>query len=145
MEKTVKYLQNTNFGRLTPHEKLRIKETGRPTPQIVRETKGKSRGKPYTRSIKFTTYGQNSWITGCEEKNALFCFPCILFGGVVEWTKTGVTDLPHLKGKIVKHENSPKHTDNMVSLAMLGKVNMGISHNSFSVTAPLLIRLCHYI
>jgi hypothetical protein len=58
---------------------------------------------------------------GCDVKNALFCFPCLLFGGDATWTKTGVTDLGHLPEKTKKHERSVKHTRNVIDLAMLGK------------------------
>ena len=60
----------------------------------------------------------------CEIKQALFCFPCLLFGGETAWTKIGVTDLQHLNAKIVKHENSLKHIHNATNLNLLGKVDI---------------------
>ncbi|CAH2015728.1 unnamed protein product [Acanthoscelides obtectus] len=48
-------------------------------------------------------YHRHDWICGCNIKNALFWFSCILFGGDKAWTEVGVTDLVHLSEKIKKH------------------------------------------
>ena len=49
-------------------------------------------------------YLKNEWLCGCEIKQALFCFPSLIFGGENRWTKIGVTDLQHLNAKIVTKE-----------------------------------------
>ncbi|KAE9522185.1 hypothetical protein AGLY_017445 [Aphis glycines] len=67
---------------------------------------------------------KNKWLCGCEIKQALFCFPCLIFGGETAWTKIGVTDLQHLNAKIDKHENSFKHIHNATNLNLLGKVDI---------------------
>ncbi|KAE9536827.1 hypothetical protein AGLY_006889 [Aphis glycines] len=66
----------------------------------------------------------NKWLCGCEIKQALFCLPCLIFGGETAWTKIGVTDLQHLNAKIDKHENSFKHIHNATNLNLLGKVDI---------------------
>lgn len=58
-------------------------------------------------------------------KQAVFCFPCLCFGGDFSWTKTGVTHLGHLSEKIKKHENSFKHLHNEANLNLnLGTINI---------------------
>ena len=57
--------------------------------------------------------------------NAFFCFPCLLYGGDVSWTKNGIKDLKHLSQKIEKHKVSNLRLHNMLNLSMLGTVNIG--------------------
>lgn len=124
MENRVKYLQNINFSQLTLNEKTEIKARGRPTPVLSIQQNSTSRNKEYTRQFNISVYQKCEWLCGCDEANALFCFPCLLFGGDSAWTKSGVTDLRHLPQKIVKHEQSAKHMNNMINLSLLGKVNI---------------------
>jgi hypothetical protein len=72
-----------------------------------------SRKSTYQTKFNPQIYSKHNWICGCEVKNALFCFPCLLFGGDAAWTKTGVTDLGHLPEKNEKHKNSAKHIRNV--------------------------------
>lgn len=30
----------------------------------------------------------NNWLCGCDVRNAVFCFPCFLFGREFSWIKT---------------------------------------------------------
>ena len=69
-------------------------------------------------------YQRKSWLCGCEVKNALFCFPCLLFGGDATWTKDGFRSINKMKEKTEKHEKSKKHIDNVVSLSLLATVNI---------------------
>lgn len=124
MENRVKYLQNINFSQLTLNEKTEIKARGRPTPVLSIQQNSTSRNKEYTRQFNISVYQKCEWLCGCDEANTLFCFPCLLFGGDSAWTKSGVTDLRHLPQKIVKHEQSAKHMNNMINLSLLGKVNI---------------------
>ncbi len=52
------------------------------------------------------------------------CFPCLLFGGESEWTTNGISKLKNIQPKIIKHQHSQKHLNNVVSLFFLGKVNI---------------------
>lgn len=49
-------------------------------------------------------------------KNALFCFPCLLFGGEDVWIKTVMTYVYHLPDYIKKHKNSAYHKNNALKL-----------------------------
>ena len=55
---------------------------------------------------------------------ALFCFPCLFFGGDSSWSKTGFKTIGKLKEKLKKHEQSKAHMDNLVSYAMVGTAQM---------------------
>lgn len=126
----VKYLQGINFSLLTLSEKIDIKIKGRPTPVLSLEENAKSRSYEYTRRFNKGVYEKHDWLCGCDEANALFCFPCLLFGGDPTWTKSGMKDLKHLQEKIAKHEKSAKHLHNVVSLSLLGSVNIAAEINS---------------
>ena len=75
-------------------------------------------------------YDKHEWLCGCQHYNALFCFPCLLFGGDHSWTIKGVTDLKRVNEKILKHEKSSKHICNVVDLSLLGKVNIAAEIDS---------------
>lgn len=114
------------FFQYTYEEKIKLKQEGRPLPDLCIEKEGSSRGKSYKRVFNRAIYSRNSWICGCDKKHALFCFTCVLFGGAVDksWTQVGVTDLVHLTEKIKKHELSKNHLHNEMEFALLGTVNI---------------------
>lgn len=76
------------------------------------------------RIFKREWYAKNEWLCGCDSKNALFCFPCLLFGGEISWTKSGIRDINHLATSIKKHEASVIHIKNVLKLALFGTVNI---------------------
>ena len=122
----VQYIKSANFSLLTREEKVQIKNLGRPLPNIIIKQKCHARKKPYERNFDPKVYMKNDWICGCEEKNALFCFPCLLFSKKRDnsWVKEGITDLKHLSEKMGTHNISTDHLNCVIDLEMLGKVNM---------------------
>lgn len=78
---TVEDLKKIVFSQLTLEEKLKIKNEGRKTPDLMISQEGTSKNKKYIRSFNSDWYQKISWLCGCETTNALFCFPCLLFGG----------------------------------------------------------------
>jgi hypothetical protein len=121
---SVSYLQQITFSQLSLSEKSIVKNHGRPVPDLQLIKTSSSRKSTCQRKFNPEIYSTLDWLRGCDVKNALFCFPCLLFGGDAAWTTTGVTDLGHLPEKIEKHKNSAKHIRNVIDLAMLGKVNI---------------------
>lgn len=99
-ENSVQDLKTINFSRLSLEEKIKIRDAGRPTPDInlVQITKCKTR--EFKRSFKNDIYAKHNWLCGCSVANRLFCFPCILFGRLCvaesSWVSAGVADLSHL-------------------------------------------------
>ncbi|KAJ8922022.1 hypothetical protein NQ315_008661 [Exocentrus adspersus] len=85
-------------------DKIKVKALGRPTPELNIETNASSRNKSYKRQFNSSVYFNTLWICGCGVKNALFCFPCLIFGGDKAWTVNGVKDLSHLSQSIRRHE-----------------------------------------
>lgn len=109
------------FDKYTYEEKLELKKQGRPMPDINIEVSGVSRGRTYKRRCnRVVIYSKNDWICACNRKNALFCFPCLLYGGETLWTETGVTGLMHLSERMKTHERSRRHITNAMELALLG-------------------------
>lgn len=121
---SVSCLLNNKFSRLSFAEKCNVKARGRPTPQLNIIQTSSSRNNTFERKFKADIYSKCDWLCGCEIKNAFFCFPCLLFGGEISWTQTGVVDLKHLNEKIKKHENSAQHIKNSIDFGMLGKINI---------------------
>ncbi|GAB1607525.1 Hypothetical predicted protein [Argonauta hians] len=120
MSNKVKYLQTIDFSKLKLNEQLEIKALGRPMPNLNMQKSGTSRTIEYKRQFHSNIYEKYLWVCGCEESNSLFCYPCLLYGGDILWTETGVTDLRSLPQKIKKHEQSSKHIQNVLSLTLLG-------------------------
>ncbi|KAJ1095790.1 hypothetical protein NDU88_000946 [Pleurodeles waltl] len=78
---TVDSLLTKPFLGMTPEDKLRVKALGPEKPDIHIEQSAKDRGKGYTRRFARTWFDKMEWLTASSSKNALFCFPCLLFGG----------------------------------------------------------------
>ncbi|CAH2281680.1 zinc finger MYM-type 1-like [Pelobates cultripes] len=116
---------------LTMQEKLDLKRLGPPQPNIAILQTAKDRGKQYNRNFNPQWYKKKSWLCGSVTKSALFCFPCLLFGGDETWTKTGVTDIKHLPVKAQKHEISSSHVENCLNFSMLGTVGTGTQLNPY--------------
>ena len=121
--KMVSALKELNFSQLTLQEKVAIKQAGRPLPDIE-IVQGVSHNKKYICSFNCDWYQRKTWLCGYEVKNALFCFPCLLFGGDSGWSKDGFACIKNWKEKTEKHENSRKDIDNVISLSLLGSVNI---------------------
>lgn len=113
------------FSSYTYEQKIEIKQLGRPTPDLKGLINKAKKGKnEYIRHFNTDYYAKHKWLCGCDIKLAVYCFPCLCFGGDISWTKTGITHLGHLSEKIKKHENSFKHLQNEASLKVLGTINI---------------------
>ena len=123
---SVDSLLNYPFSRRSMEEKIEVKRLGRLTPDLNINQKAKG-GKncSYTRKFHRSVY-ENSWICGCEIRNALFCFPCLLFGNSDSnsWSRSGVTDLGHLSKFIKQHKDNSKHLHNVLNLNSIGSVSV---------------------
>lgn len=126
----ISHLLVKSFSTHSLEEKIEIKELGRPLPDLEltktqkASTSSSANFKGRVRKFNRNMYLKNNWICGCDQKNAFFCFVCVLFGGEATWTKHGVTDLVHIYEKIKTHENSKVHINNIFSFSLLGKSNI---------------------
>ncbi|CAH1106263.1 unnamed protein product [Psylliodes chrysocephalus] len=105
-------------------DKAEIKRLGRTTPNLKIEQSVSSKKRTFTRTFNPELYNKHTWLCGCEIKNALYCFPCLLFGGEDSWTKIGFTDLNHSGDRIKKHTSSAKHIKNVLQYSLFGTVNV---------------------
>lgn len=72
----IEHLLSVNFSSLNLETKVRYKEN-RPTPALnLSQQDGK-----FNRKFLVKWYDQFPWLTGSENLNRAFCFPCLLFGG----------------------------------------------------------------
>ncbi|XP_077294844.1 zinc finger MYM-type protein 1-like [Arctopsyche grandis] len=124
VKNSVKYLQQICFANLERQEKLVIKSLGRLTPDLIINRVSKSRKVNYERRFNSKYYNQHDWLTGCPEKNAFFCFPCLLYGNEYLWTKLGVTDINHLTSILYKHERNSVHLRSVCKLGLLGTADI---------------------
>lgn len=63
-----------------------------------------------THQFSPTMYDDFPWLTGCEKRNAFFCWPCLLFKSPIDlWNSTGVTEIAYLSVNSPKHEESVDH------------------------------------
>jgi len=86
------------FSVRTIEQKIEIKRLGRPTPDLnITQAAKRSKDRTYVRHFNKKVYEEYNWVCGCSVRNALFCFPCLLFGSKDSWSNTGVKDLGHLK------------------------------------------------
>lgn len=131
------------FQELSYEERLIVKQLGRPLPNLNITKVVKSGNRQYKRVFKTEYYVNNEWLCGCEVKNALFCFPCLLFGGEVPWTKSGVTDINHLATSVKKHAASATHIKNSLKLALFGTVNIAVNITNLQIMGKI-INLCMY-
>ena len=121
---SIQCLLQTPFSRRSLEDKIQIKTLGRPTPNLNISQKSKSKNHSYQRQFNSNIYKENSWICGCESRNALFCFPCVLFNGEPSWSLKGVTNLAHLQNYIRRHSENKRHLENVLNLTNIGTVNI---------------------
>uniref|UniRef100_A0A8C5PQW2 TTF-type domain-containing protein n=1 Tax=Leptobrachium leishanense TaxID=445787 RepID=A0A8C5PQW2_9ANUR len=121
---SVDELHKTPFKSLTFKQRLEVKRLGPHQPNIAIKQSSNDRGKQFNRHFNPQWFSKKKWLCASVSKEALFCFPCLLYGGDRPWTKFGVTDMKHLPEKIKKHEASTSHIENCLKLAVFGTVGI---------------------
>lgn len=80
---------------------------------------------------------QRNWVVYSEQKNAVFCFACKLFGQKsMKIATEGVTDWSNINSTLKSHENSSDHTQCMLKwkeLDMRLKKNKAIDHQELAL------------
>ncbi|XP_055083313.1 uncharacterized protein LOC129456849 [Periophthalmus magnuspinnatus] len=126
-ENSVSSLQQNPFAKRSIEEQKRVIELGPDQPDLCLQQRSGDRGRTYVRGFSRSSYEKRNWLTGCNVKNAFFCFPCLLFnctGTETTWTSTGVSDLRHLSEKCKRHDNCRSHVDNCFRLSVFGRTNI---------------------
>ncbi|XP_077426473.1 uncharacterized protein LOC144054927 isoform X2 [Vanacampus margaritifer] len=114
----VDFLLCVRFSKLPLEEQLEIKRLGphRPEDFVLIQY-----GDMVTRTFKKDWFEKKKWLTASTTKSALFCFPCLLFGGLDSvWASIGFKDIKHLSERTAKHESSSSHLRCAMKLGLLG-------------------------
>lgn len=110
------------FGTSNFEEKKQIILRGRPTPALPKLTK---QTKLYIRHFQTEIYKNCEWLTGCDTKSLLFCWPCLLFSQEKNlWNKSGFSDLNNLHKLIKRHSSSKAHLQSIIKEKTFGKVRI---------------------
>jgi hypothetical protein len=110
---------------LSHQDRLEIKKLQRPTPDLQIEDVSTSKKRTFHRHFNRNIYDKYSWICGCEIRNKLFCFVCLVmgYGESSAWTKSGVSNLKHLADRLKKHTVNETHLHNILDFNVLGKTS----------------------
>ena len=74
-----------------------------------------------------------TWLVYSEKKGCVFCGPCILFDrdNYSQFSKDGFNDWKNAESRVRQHENSTKHTSNLITLKeranKLGTINVSLT------------------
>ena len=69
-------------------------------------------------------YNSHSWLCGCPETKAFYCFPCLLFpveSRMTSWNSSGFTSLSNMASSRKKHMNNKDHLAAATAFSLLGK------------------------
>lgn len=115
----IERLFDRSFGSRTFDEKKVIIEHGRPIPFLNITTVIKR----CTRHFSNQYYEQFVWLTGCKEKNKLFCWACVLFANEKSvWNSTGFSDINNLSKAAKRHsKESSSHLSAIIKLQTFGQ------------------------
>ena len=90
----------------------------------------KHRSKTITRTFSPSKFEEISWLTGCNKRNKLFCWPCLLFNlQPATWNRKGFSDLNHLSVAVKKHEVSKNHIEAFCALKGFGRQRVDTALN----------------
>lgn len=116
----INFLKTTPINSLSYEQRCELKSK-RPKPNLSIKEVGKNR----TRSFQSSWYDRFSWLTGCVEKNKMFCYVCLMFGEKdSEWCTEGISDLSNVIKKAVKHQSAKHHLLHSEAFHLLGKVRI---------------------
>lgn len=125
----VESLLRTPFSQLPLEQKLEVKRLGPYQPRNCPLIQSYAGGKR-TRAFSSAHFDKNEWLTYGEDKNALFCFYCLLFDSAGTgssgscWNKIGYRDLKHLSERLKTHQKSQVHMASAVKYKLFGRVNV---------------------
>lgn len=124
-------LLNNPFSKRDDGEKYEIIKSGRPQPvlNLLKIYKG------HGRSFQPVWYQQHTWLCGCEIKNKLFCWPCLLMSTKTRspWATDGFDDLKNFSRTAARHISSKDHLNGYISLNKLVKRVVKTSELSLDV------------
>jgi len=113
MDNSISSLLEKPFATRPFEEKLCIVKTGKPKPAMPDLTSPCRLGsKMINRTFSSSRFSEVTCLTGCNVKNKLYCWPCLLLSSEPSvWNRQGYSDLTHLSYAVRKHETSKKHIE----------------------------------
>lgn len=129
----IETLLKTPFSQKDFSTKMAVIQEGRPTsdlPNLITITKHCVR-----RFSNNNYYEKMKWLTGCNDINAVFCWPCLLFAKEkTVWNCSGFKDMNNFYKATKRHEQSQNHLQNIIQLNTFGKTRIenaiDVSRNS---------------
>lgn len=116
------------FTNYNEKEKADIIEVGRPQPNLESLIVASPR---HTRCFNPNLYKSYDWLTGCESRSKLFCWPCLLFSDKnSQWNSRGLSDLNNLHCALNRHAVSQIHLEAFLKLKTFGKIGANVSQTS---------------
>lgn len=141
-----------NCNTLTESQKYELK-LNRPTPHLKLEHNEGN----FSRKFQFSWYSKYHWLTGCDQRDKMYCFVCLMFGGEKQWTVDGISLIKNFIRQAEKHSISRKHLMNEEKFHLLGKLRFQhvsdesqrlaiLKHNELVGTnRRLLARMIHIV
>ena len=131
MDYSVSSLLEKNFSFRSFDEKLSIVRNGKPTPDVTNLQQVCSQAsRTTTRTFSPSKFEEISWLTGCNERNKLFCWPCLLFNTqTIIWNKQSFSNLSHLSVAIKRHEISKNHLEAFCAIKAFGRQRIDTALN----------------
>lgn len=113
---TIDELLKTPFSQRTMEEKIKIISQKKPRPPLPLNIKDEN---GILRDIDLSTevYDQITWLTACEEKKTVFCWPCLLMMPQNDWN-SGISDIKYAIDKHKEHEQEPAHLEGVLKYNM---------------------------
>lgn len=123
MGNSVDDIMKRPFSTRNYETKFKIVSDGKPKPPLDNlVSKHRDKKTEYTRHFSTSQYEKVEWLTGCQLRCKLFCWPCLLFSREsCVWNKQGFSDLNHLTFMLQKHEKSQAHVQAFLAYKMFGK------------------------
>lgn len=113
---------------LTDELKMQLKGMDPPRPPLNIHSKSTT-ATSCNRNFSMTYYNSATWLCGCDVQNAFFCYVCLLVDSSLTrndgWVTRGVTDLKHIREKIIKHGITERHMNNCIEFSLLGTTSIG--------------------
>ena len=122
MENSVDSIINKPFSSRSFSEKLEIVASDKPTPKLNSlTTKHKSKTREFVRHFSESSYENIHWLTGCDIRSKLFCWPCLFFSTKNNvWTKVGFSDLNHFSSATKRDKKCSAHVQAFLKYRMFG-------------------------
>lgn len=116
---TVSDLLRAPFNSRSQRDKIQIVLGDKPRPLLkLSGVKLTENNGIICEDFKTSAYDKISWLTGCERKNNMFCWPCLLFGLPSIWNSTGFSDIMLLTDEALEHEKSLAHLEAVKKMYM---------------------------